>query len=52
MFAHIPADLLELSTIMFIAPTSGMLMLLFTLWWNISMHAFTLASAATILTLS
>ena len=39
-----------LITVMFMAATSGLVMLLITLWWKISMHASSLAGAATILT--
>ncbi len=39
-----------LTTVTFIALVSGLLMLLITFWWKISMHASTLAGAATILT--
>jgi len=40
----------NLETLLFIMGVSGIIMTLTTLWWKVSVHASTLASAATILT--
>lgn len=47
VLAHGPSTLI---TILIITAVSGLLMMLTTLWWKISIHASSLAGAATILT--
>lgn len=48
LFTHAPKNL---ETLLFITGVSGIIMTVTTLWWKISIHASSLAGAATVLTI-